>query len=588
MNRSRVSVIVLVPAALLVIWAVALAQDGFLRGLVTGGGTASSGDTYTLTGVTGESFAGGEGNVQAGLIRIIAALQARTNDPGGQPVRQAGYLSGEIQGDRVALTYILLDGSPATLTLAVSADGRTLTGKGLLPTGDVSLSMKRDSGSLSDLSGTYTVDFGGDALVFALVQSGTSLTGSGGPHDPGDPESPPQGLLVAKGSFDGRTVTLSAVVEEGPLTLTLKLSADGTSLSGRAQLAFGQIPFTFNLKTRTGPNPLDGIWEAFNEGELITLDLTQVGSQIRTRVPGAIPRLPAPIALELGYLLYLFDQGEDRNGDGRIDVNDFVLSLGALGGAAEPSSGAGRVRVALPPLSPGEAGFWSRLVASSEGGTGGFYLPEVEDEVLVAFLSSDTSLPAILGQTYNGTDAPATTDVGGRVVGRGKVELFDAASRSFLLKDLSGETDDVRVVIGEAAAILTAELSAEAFTEGSPWQVVAEDGAYWESLAFDAGGFESEALDVESLADCDWVVVIGERASPVIIAQGIVGIRNSVSEPDPDFDGDGSVGFSDFLSFAGAFGKIQSDPDFDARFDLDGDGTVGFSDFLTFAKAFGG
>ena len=57
--------------------------------------------------------------------------------------------------------------------------------------------------------------------------------------------------------------------------------------------------------------------------------------------------------------------------------------------------------------------------------------------------------------------------------------------------------------------------------------------------------------------------------------------------PSPDFDGDGNVGFSDFLAFASGFGTQQGDAGYDARFDLDGDGSVGFSDFLTFAGAFG-
>lgn len=48
-----------------------------------------------------------------------------------------------------------------------------------------------------------------------------------------------------------------------------------------------------------------------------------------------------------------------------------------------------------------------------------------------------------------------------------------------------------------------------------------------------------------------------------------------------DFDGDGSVGFGDFLGFAGAFGKEST------TFDLDGDGRVGFGDFLIFATNFG-
>ena len=59
------------------------------------------------------------------------------------------------------------------------------------------------------------------------------------------------------------------------------------------------------------------------------------------------------------------------------------------------------------------------------------------------------------------------------------------------------------------------------------------------------------------------------------------------AEPLPDFDGDGTVGFSDFLIFAGVFGSGQGDEKYDARYDLNGDGEIGFSDFLIFAQNFG-
>ena len=54
-----------------------------------------------------------------------------------------------------------------------------------------------------------------------------------------------------------------------------------------------------------------------------------------------------------------------------------------------------------------------------------------------------------------------------------------------------------------------------------------------------------------------------------------------------DFDGDGTVGFQDFLQFAARFGLSQGDERYDARYDLDGDSTIGFSDFIIFANAFG-
>ena len=57
--------------------------------------------------------------------------------------------------------------------------------------------------------------------------------------------------------------------------------------------------------------------------------------------------------------------------------------------------------------------------------------------------------------------------------------------------------------------------------------------------------------------------------------------------PSPDFDGDGTVGFSDLLIFAASFGTGEGDSGFEARFDLNGDGHIGFADLLIFAGAFG-
>ncbi len=48
-----------------------------------------------------------------------------------------------------------------------------------------------------------------------------------------------------------------------------------------------------------------------------------------------------------------------------------------------------------------------------------------------------------------------------------------------------------------------------------------------------------------------------------------------------DFDGDGEIGFSDFVAFAQAFNTDN------ATFDLSGNGLVDFPDFLEFAKNFG-
>ena len=55
----------------------------------------------------------------------------------------------------------------------------------------------------------------------------------------------------------------------------------------------------------------------------------------------------------------------------------------------------------------------------------------------------------------------------------------------------------------------------------------------------------------------------------------------------PDFNGDGRVGFDDFVLFASQFGLSRGDDQYDAKYDLDGDGVIGFGDFLISGRSFG-
>jgi sugar lactone lactonase YvrE len=54
-----------------------------------------------------------------------------------------------------------------------------------------------------------------------------------------------------------------------------------------------------------------------------------------------------------------------------------------------------------------------------------------------------------------------------------------------------------------------------------------------------------------------------------------------------DFDGDGVVGFQDFLGFAQAYGARVGEPGWDSKYDLNGDDEVGFEDFIRFAQVYG-
>jgi uncharacterized protein involved in type VI secretion and phage assembly len=67
----------------------------------------------------------------------------------------------------------------------------------------------------------------------------------------------------------------------------------------------------------------------------------------------------------------------------------------------------GRVKVKFPVLSGDYESWWARTVQAGAGaGRGATVLPEVNDEVLVAFGQGDVNEPYVLGGLYNGKDLP--------------------------------------------------------------------------------------------------------------------------------------------------------------------------------------
>jgi len=71
--------------------------------------------------------------------------------------------------------------------------------------------------------------------------------------------------------------------------------------------------------------------------------------------------------------------------------------------------GLGRVKVRLPWLSDQAESDWARVATPMAGPSRGLYfLPEVGDEVLVAFEHGDVRRPYVLGALWNGSDQPGS------------------------------------------------------------------------------------------------------------------------------------------------------------------------------------
>jgi uncharacterized protein involved in type VI secretion and phage assembly len=121
--------------------------------------------------------------------------------------------------------------------------------------------------------------------------------------------------------------------------------------------------------------------------------------------------------------------------------------------------GLGRVKVKFPWLSDADESNWARVAAPMAGKERGVYfLPEVDDEVLVAFEQGDLRFPYVLGALWNGKDSPpAKNDDGknnlrviqsrsGHVIrlndadGQEKIEILDKSGKNKIVFDTANNT----------------------------------------------------------------------------------------------------------------------------------------------------
>ena len=112
----------------------------------------------------------------------------------------------------------------------------------------------------------------------------------------------------------------------------------------------------------------------------------------------------------MSLLELLTDEQEELEKARRING----VVVGIVTNNEDPDS-MGRVKVKFPWLSDTNESYWARiatLMAGEDRGT--FFLPEVGDEVLVAFDHGDINHPYVIGALWNGVDTPPETNADGK------------------------------------------------------------------------------------------------------------------------------------------------------------------------------
>ncbi|MBE9048603.1 VgrG-related protein [Pleurocapsales cyanobacterium LEGE 10410] len=161
-----------------------------------------------------------------------------------------------------------------------------------------------------------------------------------------------------------------------------------------------------------------------------------------------------------GNLLQILSPGE------RLQPSQTML-VGIVTDNQDPE-GLGRVRVIFPTLNPetdgsGHQSWWARVVGMGAGSNRGWYcLPEINDEVLVAFEHGDIHRPYIIGNVWNGVDLPPeakeqTIPTTGPE--RGKVRLRTFKSRTghslqFIENDLNSSQAGIKIETSRGHQVL--------------------------------------------------------------------------------------------------------------------------------------
>jgi uncharacterized protein involved in type VI secretion and phage assembly len=121
-----------------------------------------------------------------------------------------------------------------------------------------------------------------------------------------------------------------------------------------------------------------------------------------------------------------------RDGAGRV----YGVATGIVTNNKDPE-GLGRVKLKFPWLSDSEESDWARVASPMAGDDRGLYLlPEVDDQVLVAFEHGDPAYPYVIGALWNAKHKPPAKNDDGK----NDVRLLKSRSGHIVrLNDKSGE-----------------------------------------------------------------------------------------------------------------------------------------------------
>lgn len=189
--------------------------------------------------------------------------------------------------------------------------------------------------------------------------------------------------------------------------------------------------------------------------------------------------------------------------------NIYGVVIGVVTNNQDPD-GMGRVKVRFPWLSEEDESHWARVATPMAGNERGLYfLPEVDDEVLVAFEHGLPDFPYVIGSLWNGKDKPPEEN------GDGENNLRTIKSRSghvIRLDDTDGsekieiidKSESNSIVIDTASNAITIKADGDITLESANGNVIIKgQSVELEATAQDVKAKASANMDLEAGGQCN-------------------------------------------------------------------------------------
>ena len=168
----------------------------------------------------------------------------------------------------------------------------------------------------------------------------------------------------------------------------------------------------------------------------------------------------------------------------------YGVTVGVVTNNKDPD-GLARVKVRFPWLSDTDESYWARVLTPMAGRERGLYLlPEVDDEVLVAFEHGQVGFPYVLGALWNGRDKPpesnddgknsmcSLTSRSGHIIrlddtgGGEKIEIIDSSGKN----TITISTADNSITISADADITIQSSSGKLQLSGNGIEITSQAG----------------------------------------------------------------------------------------------------------------